>query len=324
MKFLKKLAFLFYLIVLFPFLASAASPSSISVNIAPENPAPNENTEIILSSYSYNLDSVLISWSVDGKAVSSGIGKKSFSATAPEAGKQTTISASISLPDGTIQKTIILRPAVMLLLWQGTDSYVPPFYRGKAMPGPGSEIKVVGMPEIKSGSQTVNPRNMVYTWKEDYTNMPAASGYGKNFFTYVNDYLDDINNINVVASTVDQRYFSERSIDIGTTEPKILFYKDDSNLGTLWEKTISNGHQIPGSEIIRAMPYFISPKDIRIPSLVFAWYINNFRVDVPIYNKNVLPVQAGAGVSGSSSIRLEISNMDKIFESATKQINVQF
>ena len=178
MKFLKKLVFLFYLIVLFPFLASAASPSSISVNIAPENPAPNENTEIILSSYSYNLDSVLISWSVDGKAVSSGIGKKSFSATAPEAGKQTTISASISLPDGTIQKTIILRPAVMLLLWQGTDSYVPPFYRGKAMPGPGSEIKVVAMPEIKSGSQTVNPRNMVYTWKEDYTIMPAASGYG--------------------------------------------------------------------------------------------------------------------------------------------------
>jgi len=33
----------------------------------------------------------------------------------------------------------------MVLLWQADDSYVPPFYEGKALPSPNSEIKVVAM-----------------------------------------------------------------------------------------------------------------------------------------------------------------------------------
>src|ERR1035437_8597866 len=190
--------------IVLPFKANAVSQSSILVNVAPENPTPNENVSITLSSYASNLDSVLISWSVDGKTVLSGIGKKSFSLNAPAAGGETNVVASISLPDGAIDTRIIIRPAVMILLWQANDSYVPPFYRGKALPTPDSEIKVVAMPEIKSGSSLVDPTNMTYAWKQDYNNMQDASGYGKNSFSYVNDYLESSSNISVVASTIDQ------------------------------------------------------------------------------------------------------------------------
>ena len=40
----------------------------------------------------------------------------------------------------------------MVLLWQANDSYVPPFYKGKALPGADTKIKIVAMPEIRSGS----------------------------------------------------------------------------------------------------------------------------------------------------------------------------
>ncbi len=310
----------------------AATSDSILVNIVPENPAPNENVNISLNSYSSNLDSVLITWFLNGTNVFSGIGKKSFLLTAPSAGGETTVIAKIGLPDGEIEKRIIIRPAVMVLLWQANDSYVPPFYKGKALPTPDSEIKVVALPEILDSAlgakerlrRYLDPKNMVYAWRQDYANDQGSSGYGKNFFTYINDYLENSNNISVTATTVDQKYSSEANIEIRTANPKILFYKNDASLGTLWEQALSDGHKISGDEIIEAAPYFISPKDIRIPILTWNWSINDSLINISNYRKNLIPLQTQAGVSGTAKIKLEIENKYKIFANTSKEINVEF
>jgi len=310
--------------IFLPIRVMAVSSSSILVSMVPENPAPNENVNISLNSYVSNLDSVLITWSVDGKNLLSGIGKKAFSLTSPEAGKETSVVVSISLPDGTIDKRITIRPSVMVLLWQANDSYVPPFYKGKAMPTLGSQIKIVAMPEIRNGTQIVNSKNIVYVWKRDYTNKQDDSGYGKNYFKYIDDYLEDSSTIGVVATTTDQKYSSSANITVGTVEPKILFYKKDTTMGTLWEKALSNGHRIQGNEIIEAAPYFISPKEIRTPTLAFNWFINDYQIAVPSYKKNIMPVAAQAGASGTSVIKLEIEDRFKIFGGTSKEIRVEF
>ncbi|MFA5778017.1 MAG: hypothetical protein WC870_00795 [Candidatus Paceibacterota bacterium] len=307
-----------------PFNISDASATDILVNIAPENPAPRENTTITLNSYAYNLDIVLISWSMNGKTTLSGIGKKSFSLKAPSAGGETNITATIALPDGQTSLKIKIKPNIMILLWQANDSYVPPFYKGKAMPSPDSQIKVVAIPEIKSGSQIVNPKNMNYVWKKDYTNNVDGSGYGKRSFIYTSDYLDDSNNISVTASTVDQKYSSKASVDIGAFQPKILFYKNDANLGTLWEQALQNGHRVQGDETIEATPYFISPKDIRIPLLKWNWSINDSSVDTLNSTKNLMPLKIQEGISGTAKIKLEVENIYKIFTTASKEITVEF
>ena len=318
--------------VILPLRVGASTADSILVNIVPENPAPNENININLSSYANNLDSVLITWSLNGKNASSRIGKKSFSLTAPSAGGETTVIAKIVLPDGEIEKRIIIRPAVMVLLWQANDSYVPPFYKGKALPTPDSEIKVVALPEILDSAlgakerlrRYLDPKNMVYAWRQDYANDQGSSGYGKNFFTYINDYLENSNNISVTATTVDQKYSSEANIDIKTANPKILFYKNDTSLGTIWDQALFNGHKISGDEIIEATPYFISPKDIRIPILTWNWSINDSLINISNYRKNLIPLQTQAGVSGTAKIKLEIENKYKIFANISKEINVEF
>lgn len=311
-------------LLVFPFKANAVSQSSISVNVVPENPAPGEDTTISLSSYLSNLDSVLITWSVDGRSVSSGIGKKSFTVKAPSAGGEISIGTTIYLPDGSIDKRILLRPSAMILLWQATDSYVPPFYKGKAFPTPDSQVRVVAMPEIRSGSGTVNATNMTYAWKKDYTNEPNGSGYGRNSFTYVNDYLEADNTVSVVASTIDQQSSSEASIDVPTVEPKILFYKNDNTLGTIWEHALSDGYRVVGDAVVEAAPYFISPGDIRIPSLTWDWSINDNTIDIIGFRKNLMPLKVQPGVSGTSKIRLEINNLYKVFQTAEKEMNVTF
>jgi len=95
-------------------------------------------------------------------------------------------------------------------------------------------------------------------------------------------------------------------------------------LGTLWERALADGYKIVGSEIIEAVPYFISPKDIRIPSLTFNWFINDYQIAVPSYKKNIMPVAAQAGASGTSVIKLEIEDRFKIFGGTSKEIRVEF
>ena len=303
----------------------AVSPSSILVDVVPENPAPYSDVTISLRSFAANLDSVTISWLVNGKIVSSGIGRKSFSVSVGASGSETTILASILLPDGQIDKTIILRPATMILLWQANDSYIPPFYRGKALPTADSEIKIVAMPEIKTGSGMVNPKNMTYFWKKNYVNDQGASGYGKNFFSFTSDYLDSTSAISVAASSVDQKYSAEAETSVGITEPEILFYKEDSGLGVLWERALSSPHVMVGEETVFAAPYFISPKDIRRPDLVWNWSINDRTVITKdTLRRNIIPLKTDAGVSGVSRLRLDIENSYKIFQSASKEINIQF
>lgn len=305
-------------------LETRATSINILVNVAPENPAPGENVDITLKSYVSNLDIVLISWSVNGKNVSSGIGKKSFSLNAPSAGGETNVIVTVSLPDGAVDTKIVIRPSVMVLLYQAMDSYTPPFYKGKALPSPDSLVKVVALPEVKSGSNLVNPKKMTYSWRQDYTNNQNGSGYGKNTFTYINDYLENSNNVAVNASTTDQKYSSTSNIDIGIKEPKIVFYKNDAKLGTIWEQALADGHKIIGDEVLEAAPYFISPSNIKTPTLTWDWFINDNMINTPIYRKNTLPLQAQTGTSGTSKIRLEINNIDKIFENAVKEINVNF
>ncbi len=301
----------------------AATSSSISINTIPENPSPNENVTVTLNSYAENLDSVLITWYVSGKNVLSGIGKKSLSLKAPTA-EETTVIAHIALPAGQVEATVIIRPSIVVLLWQANDSYVPPFYKGKALPTPDSEVEIVALPEIKSEGVLVNPKNMIYAWRKDYTNDQEASGYGKNSFTYISDYLEDSNYIEVTASTTNQQYSSQANININTIQPKISFYKNDVNLGTVWEHALTDPHKIESSEIVLAAPYFISPKDIRNPRLIWSWFINDQAMFAQSLKNNLMPLQAESGVSGVSKLKLEIENMDKIFETAEKEINIEF
>lgn len=321
-----------YLILIFTVFAftfiskvNAASSSSILVNMAPPNPAPGENVTITLNSYANNLDTVLITWFVNGKSSLSGIGKKNFSLSAGSAGSETQVTAQISLPEGSVETRMTIRPSTMVLLWQANDSYVPPFYEGKALPSPDSEIRIVAMPEIKTSSGVMtNPRNMTYSWKKDYTNDAGASGYGKNSFLFIGDYLENSSTIEVVASTIDQQYQSSANITVGTVEPKILFYKNDDTVGTMWEKALENPHRVTGSEVVVASPYFISPKDIRIPTLNWSWFINDRMVNTGYLNKNTMPIRAEPGTSGTSKLKLQIENQYKIFGTIDKEINIEF
>jgi hypothetical protein len=45
---------------------------------------------------------------------------------------------------------------------------------------------------------------------------------------------------------------------------------------------------------------------------------------VNIFRKNLMPLQIQAGTHGTSKLKLEIENRDKIFQATNKEINIEF
>ncbi|MDO8658965.1 MAG: hypothetical protein Q7K54_00015 [Candidatus Parcubacteria bacterium] len=299
--------------------------TDIVLSLSPEFPNPNQNVTATIASFSTNLDKAYVSWSVNNEESSSGIGKKVFLFTTKDSNSPLSITANINTIDGqSIQKTITITPTDVDMLWEASDSYVPPFYKGKALVGSQGIFKIVAMPNLISQGQQVNMNNLSYVWTKDGDIQPNASGWGKSAFTLQNSYLDKVNEVKVTISDIAGSTTTSGTTQLFTSNPKIVFYENDFLLGTKWEKALTNGFQIsPNGSTLVAEPYFFSPQNISSSNLTLEWSLNREEIKTP-NPKNSLSVKPDAGQKGSALIKVVVNNIRTLFQSAEKEINVQF
>ncbi len=326
-KYFKSLIILFIVLATFFgfFVNAQIRNTDVILNISPEYPGPNQNTNAVLSSHVVNLDKANISWFINGQKMIEAIGKKSFSFRTEGLGSTTDLSATIDTVDGqSISKKMTLTIADMDLLWEAYDSYTPPFYKGKALAPSQGKFKVVAIPNLVNQGNKVNTNNLSYVWKKDGNSQLDSSGWGKNYFIFQNSYLDKDNTVEVAVSDIGGGTNTSKRIILKTSEPKILFYEDDPKLGVKWENSLNDGYTISrDGKILVAEPYFFSPQEINSSSLVFSWFLNGNKIQTPDI-KNILAIKPEAGQSGSSIIKLMVENTDTLFQSITKQIQVNF
>ena len=308
-----------------PWARAQVRGTDIVLNLTPEFPGPNQNVNAALSSFSANLDKAYVSWSINSEEKSEGVGKKTFYFTTGDSGSSLNLTATISTADGqSIQKTIKLTPAEVDMLWEAYDSYVPPFYRGKALAGSQGTFKVVAMPNLISQKEKVNMGNLSYVWTKDGDIQSNSSGWGKNYFILQNSYLDKENAVGVKISDITGNANTSGAIKLLTVKQKVIFYENNPSLGIRWEKALSNGFKINSNgETLVAEPYFFLPKNINSSGLVFNWFVNGEKMSAPDF-KNILSVRPEAGQSGNAIIKVMVDNINTLFQSAEKEINVEF
>ncbi|MBU0612154.1 hypothetical protein KKA39_01480 [Patescibacteria group bacterium] len=319
---IKRASILIFTLILmfFAFLAHAqVQNENVSLEISPKYPKAQEEVKASLSSYTTDLNKSKISWKLNGEVSIEAVGKKDFYFKAGEAGLQTYLEAEIQASDGSfINKKIIITPADMAILWEATDSYVPPFYRGKALLTSEGMVKVVAL------SNSQNSAGLTYNWKLDGNNKPDSSGYKKNYFIFKNSYLDKDNTIEVTTSSLTGKGVGQGKIIIKPTSPKIVFYQKDPALGVKYERSLGAGFNInPNGSIVVVEPYFFSPKNLDSSDLKFEWSLGEESISTPS-PKNELGIRPEIGQSGQSSVGISISNIKKMFLSASKKINAIF
>ena len=325
---IKRCLVLFFILAFtsFGFFANAQiRDTDIVLSISPQYPKPNQEVEATLNSHSINLDKANMSWSVNNQDMSIGIGKKSFSFKMDSLGSETVLSVTIETIDGqSILKTITLSGADVDMLWEATDAYTPPFYRGKTLVPSQGTFKVVAIPNLVNQSGKVGVSNLSYAWKKDGKAQVDSSGWGKNYLLLQNSYLDRENVAEVKVSDISGGTTASGKITLTTVNPKIVFYKYDSSLGVKWETALNNGFIInPNGETIVIEPYFFSPKNINSSDLTFDWFLSEEKIETP-NPKNMLSIKPEAGQSGSALIKIVINNVNTLFQSMTKQISVEF
>ena len=308
--------FLFF-VTLFTFAPSTSAQtaeSDVTVDISPSIPAPNQNVTITLTSFSLDLNKSTISWKLNGAIKNSSIGAKTFSFTAGNIGTQTTIDIAIIVNSSTrIDKKIIIEPSEVDLLWEAKDSYVPPFYKGKALPASEALIKVTAVPN--GGSKNIDSKSLVYSWKRNFVSVPDESGYGKSTLSFRTSYLNQNERISLEASGVSQKYGASGDLSVTTSTPKIIFYEDSPLLGIGYNKALNNGYRLSESEAtIIAEPYFFSPKNPASNDLTYTWSLNDNKITTPV-QKNELVVRGG-GQSGRAKVELSIESVPKLFQLA--------
>ncbi|MEK7581850.1 MAG: hypothetical protein AAB488_00765 [Patescibacteria group bacterium] len=331
MSALKKIFLLLFVLVFLLFFiaqvfAQTTGNSQVSLSLNPEQPGPRQKTTARLVSYAMDLNRASITWVLDGKKILSGIGEKEFSFVTGEVGETSDINVSIgSTPLGTITKSLSLTPGEIILIWEASDSYTPPFYKGKALPPAQGNIKIVAIPNIKSGGLLIKPENLVYKWRRNDKAVEANSGFGKNTLVIRNGYTDLVEKIEVTASPSSGDTTAFGRAIIALIDPQIILYENRPLEGVYYESMLPERFTLDNEEIkINAEPYYFSSPDKEKSALLFSWVINGEKTLGDKSDPGALSLRIDNGASGASNISLGVKNKVSFLQDANTNLIIKF
>lgn len=298
------------------------SSADILLSLSPSYPGPHEQVRVSAQTFSFNVNTVALSWYVNGKQVKNGKGITEITITTSSIGTPTTVRVTASPPGTTrYDKTLTLWPSDLDVLWY-TNTHTPVGYRGKALPVRGSIVTYVALPSLATGSGYYNPKNLLYEWRVDNTLRKNQSGRGKNTLSL------PITKSRNVPPQVSVRVYNEEStitqekrLTISIQEPKLLFYEVRPLRGPSYEQVIENTHKITsgGETRILAEPYYASTK----PSFLrYQWNIDNTNIVSDAEHPETLSYLTEAGSRAEQRILLEVTNPFNILEHIQKSFRI--
>lgn len=300
--------------------------TAVTLSLNPENPGPNESVDAEVVSYATNIDAGIITWKVNGKTIKSARGLKNFSFTTGGMNTTTTLEVTVVTVEGeTIKQSVEIRPSSVDLIWQ-TDSYVPPFYKGKAIFTHQDKIQFIALPHmLGSGSSEIPPSNLIYKWIYNGTVIPNASGYGKNIYSFTTSVISRPIKVEVEVTSPTLPGIGTARINLNPTEPMVLMYKKDPEYGIQFQKALLNSISLSDTKeiVVVGVPFFFSTPFSSNKNLLYTWNINGVPTDESRANTTKVFRQK-EGTSGTSNISLFVENPQKILQTADNNFNLSF
>lgn len=290
---------------------------SINIKTLPELPSANQEVSVRIESYSFDLNSSEIIWALNGVIKDKGVGKKDFDFKTGAIGTPSLIKILIKTKDGKkIEKSLLIRPTGVDIIWQA-DSFVPPFYKGKALYSYQSRITVVALPEFTNSTGVkINPENLIYKWSKDGTVLGGISGYGKNKFSFTKLLISSPPEIEVEVSSADKSIRASGRITIEPIEAKTVLYENNPLYGIIYEKAVIGDFKMNGSEITLAVtPYFFGLEELNGGKVKYNWNMNGQNITDKQDLRGVTFRNTDGG-SGSTRVSVYLQNEIKELQSA--------
>lgn len=291
-----------------------------TLKLNPENPEPNSAVSITLESYSFDVDTALITWSIGGKTVLEGEGKDTLSVKTGNVGETIPIMVTARTANGSeITQRISVTPSSVLLLYESPKSYVPKFYEGRSLPSDGGLIHVTAFPALSDNGVMVPPSSLAYSWYVNDVIFKSASGVGKQSATIRLDYLRSVNTIKVVVRTP-LGTVSTKKIAISPHTIMPLLYTYDPVLGSDFTRLVEKRYEAVKDFTLSLEPFYLSlegPKES-----TFRWYMDGLPT-TPLGGR-ILALHPKENSYGTKLLSIEIAGPDKRIQKASTKVELIF
>ncbi len=287
----------------------------VKITIDPIIPKPGDQVTITIEDYGIDLDRATVTWALNGKNIKAGVGVKSFILNAGPVGTVSNIVITVAPINGpSYSRTVKIAPADVDLIWEA-NSYVPPFYKGKALDTFGDDVKIVAIPTLVSNNKKMDPSQAVYTWKLNYEVQGDQSGTGVNYYDLPGKILPTPDNISVtVAAGQDRSITASKYEDVTAGTPGLDFYENNPIYGILFNRALSGTYNLNQDEVkIAAYPYFFGTKMKNDTDLTYTWNLNNTSINVPA-NQNEVTFRNANKQKGLATIQLRVNSASKLLQ----------
>lgn len=284
---------------------STFDATPLTLTMTPEYPAPGETVQLSVSSYALDINRSTIVWKAGDTVIKEGEGESQATITAGNVGSVTTITVEVTSESGQFGTgEARIAPADIQILWS-TDSYVPPFYKGKKIAGPSAKIDAYARVEFSNGTRAVAEKDIIYTWYRGNTVLSAISGRGKSRVTLTGPVFGT-ETFRVVAESVDRSRYAEGEMRVTAQESQLKLYEHHPLYGILYHRAFVGDVNTVEKELrVTAVPYFAHTNSPH--SLSYEWTVNDTPVTAHPEEPETLTINA-SGFTGDINLRLTAMN----------------
>lgn len=213
--------------------------------------------------------------------------------------------------------------------WQVLDSYVPPFYEGKPLPGEEAAIKVMASVEVNTPAGTFDASKFFYSWEINDYYSNTYSKTGSNFLIFP---LDELVNQNIVELKVYtnntlETLLATKRITIYPRISKAFLYKDLGNPILTYANAINKRYEnyaVSRGESfnIIAEPFYFSVNRSNDSSISYIWSVN--KIPGNVNSTNLFSYSAPTTAYNNFGVGVKVTNKIKTLQSSEENINFVF
>lgn len=295
---------------------SYAQVPDILIKSSNENPREGENVKLTLDSSKYNLNNANITWYVDGNELDQGVGRKTFNVLMTNQNPVQVVTVTVTeegLNEG--QAQIVLEISGEILLYEGYNSSVPLFYKGRSLPGREGSVNVQLL-SFKDGEITdFKPSqytSTLYTWKVNGEEKQELSGANKSQNIINTRVVDNSLRVEILKQNESSGKLTQINIPLQQLEV-FLYRESDNKLSRTYQKETEVGKEI--NMIVE--PFFFTTPNKYSTDLKYSWKINGLESSIST------PWYVTFSGNRAETVRLEvnIANTRKITQNASKAFN---
>lgn len=301
---------------------SYAADIDASLSVTPTYPSPHDTVIVTLASYSFDVNTAEIIWKSGNKTLLSGTGQKRLSVTLGNAGQVVPISYTAKTAAGlSVSGSITLTPQSVDLLFETDESYVPPFYEGKALPGEGSVIRVIAVPSLYESGGRVAPTSLAYNWYVNGEYLDRASGVGRQSATIGMEYLTHATDVRVLIRSP-RGTTAEKVLTVYPHDVLPILYPYDEILGTDFTKPLIRRMEVAGGIRLSLEPFYFSTKSAVESTASYGWYVDGLPVTAE--QNTLLSLTPQENSVGTRMLSVVLENSKRLLQKTRSDIEIIF